>query len=83
MPGIKVFAGGMWLLQKTVVEKYAQADFGSGEIEKTLFSGYQYASVRKADAVVTDLGPKVQGSFYGMPEEEEEGGFGGCLVRKK
>lgn len=41
----------MRLLQKTVVEKYAQADFGSGEIEKTLFSGYQYASVRKADAV--------------------------------
>lgn len=57
----------MRLLQKIVVEKYAQADFGSGEIEKTLFSGYQYASVRKADAVVTDLGPKVQGPFYGMP----------------
>lgn len=57
----------MRLLQKAVVEKYAQADFGSGEIEKTLSSGYQYVSARKADAMTTDLGPKVQGPFYGMP----------------
>ncbi|MFK2066114.1 DUF3987 domain-containing protein [Bacteroides fragilis] len=62
----------MRLLQKAVVEKYAQADFGSGEIEKTLSSGYQYVSARRADAMTTDLGPKVQGPFYGMPEEEEE-----------
>lgn len=57
----------MRLLQKAVVEKYAQADFGSGEIEKTLSSGYQYVSARRADAMTTDLGPKVQGPFYGMP----------------
>lgn len=57
----------MRLLQKAVVEKYAQADFGSGEIEKTLSSGYQYVSARRADAMTTDLGPKVQGPFYGYP----------------
>lgn len=62
----------MRLLQKTVVEKYAQADFGSGEIEKTLFSGYQYASVRKADAVGEEKGSKAQGSLY-TPHGEEEG----------
>ena len=54
----------MRLLQKAVVEKYAQADFGSGEIEKTLSSGYQYVSARRADAVMASQGPKVQGPLY-------------------
>lgn len=58
----------MRLLQKAVVEKYAQADFGSGEIEKTLSSGYQYVSARRADAVMASQGPKVQGPLY-APEE--------------
>ena len=62
----------MRLLQKAVVEKYAQADFGSGEIEKTLSSGYQYVSARRADAVMASQGPKVQGPLYAPEEGESE-----------
>lgn len=62
----------MRLLQKAVVEKYAQADFGSGEIEKALSSGYQYVSARKADAVMASQGPKVQGPLYAPEEGESE-----------
>ena len=69
----------MRLLQKTVVEKYAQADFGSGEIEKTLKSFF----IQMQAPFQPLFGSKGPRSILWDARGGGRRGFGGCLVRKK